>query len=178
MNEARHIVHTIDPVYDSRSRVLILGTLPSPQSRQAAFYYGHRQNRFWAILGALFDRPDLPGAPGVGETAESSRARKIQFLLDHRIALWDVIAECDIAGASDSSIRNPVPNDFSKIFELAAIRAVFTTGKTAYALYRRFCAAKYPAPFFYLPSTSPANCALSPERMAGAYRELLLRFLT
>jgi hypoxanthine-DNA glycosylase len=175
MSKVQHIVHTIAPVYNSRSRVLILGTLPSPQSRLAAFYYGHPQNRFWTILGTLFDRPDLPGTR---ETAESSRARKEQFLLDHRIALWDVLAECDITGASDSSIRNPLPNNFDNVFEQAAIQAVLTTGKTAYTLYHRLCSANYPAPFFYLPSPSPANCAISLEQMTGAYRKLLLRFLS
>ncbi|MDR0403677.1 MAG: DNA-deoxyinosine glycosylase [Treponema sp.] len=165
MAETQHIVHTISPVYNADSRVLLLGTLPSPQSRLAAFYYGNRQNRFWTILGAVF-----------GENIGPSIAEKKQFLLDRRIALWDVLAECDISGASDSSIRNPVVNDFSAIFETAAIRAVLTTGRTAYRLYERLCSAKYDAPFYYLPSSSPANCALSLERITGMYGTLLLRF--
>jgi hypoxanthine-DNA glycosylase len=163
MDETQHIVHSIDPVYNADSRVLILGTMPSPQSRLAAFYYGHRQNRFWTILGAVFN-----------ETIGPSIAAKKQFLLKRRIALWDVLAECDISGASDSSIRNPVANDFSAVFETAAIRAVLTTGKTAYKLYARLCSAAYNAPFYYLPSPSPANCAMSLEQITGIYKNFLL----
>jgi hypoxanthine-DNA glycosylase len=166
MPEIQHIIHTIDPVYNKNSRVLILGTMPSPQSREAAFYYGHRQNRFWTILGAVFN-----------EEIGSAKADKKRFLLKKHIALWDVLAECDISGASDSSIRNPAANDLSALFSAAKIQAVLTTGKTACRFYRRLCSAKYPVmPFFYLPSPSPANCAMSLERITGIYRELLLRF--
>jgi hypoxanthine-DNA glycosylase len=140
--------------------------MPSPQSRSAAFYYGHKQNRFWTILGAVFKKE-----------AGSSIAHKKQFLLDHRIALWDVLSACDISGASDSSIRNPAANDFSALFNTASVQAVLTTGRTAYNLYGKLCSAKYPAPYFYLPSPSPANCAMSLERITAVYRDLLLRFL-
>ncbi|MDR2186315.1 MAG: DNA-deoxyinosine glycosylase [Treponema sp.] len=163
----QHIVHTIPPVYDSGSRVLILGTMPSPQSRAAAFYYGHKHNRFWAVLGAVFNLEIGPSA-----------ADKKHFLLSRGIALWDVLAECDISGASDSSIRNPAANDFGAIFAAAPVQAVLTTGRTAYRLYEKLCSEKYNAPFFYLPSTSPANCAVSMERITGIYKKLLLRFLT
>jgi hypoxanthine-DNA glycosylase len=165
MGEMQRIIHTIDPVYNADSRVLILGTMPSPQSRLTAFYYGNRQNRFWTILGAVFK-----------ENIGPSIAAKKQFLLNQRIALWDVLAECDISGASDSSIRNPAANDFSAIFAVAKIRAVLTTGKTAYNLYAKLCSAKYDAPFYYLPSPSPANCAMSLEQVAGIYKNLLLQF--
>jgi hypoxanthine-DNA glycosylase len=140
--------------------------MPSPQSRAAAFYYGHRHNRFWTVLGAVFN----------SETG-SSAADKKGFLLSRRIALWDVLAECDISGASDTSIRNPAANDFSAVFAAAPVQAVLTTGRTAYRLYEKLCSAKYGAPFFYLPSPSPANCAMSMEQITAAYRELLLRFL-
>ena len=43
------------PVYDDRSRALILGTWPSLKSREMAFYYGHPQNRFWPLLAALIE---------------------------------------------------------------------------------------------------------------------------
>jgi G:T/U-mismatch repair DNA glycosylase len=164
--------------------------MPSPQSRLSAFYYGHKQNRFWAILEAVFGETESSGrrgatpqnvpreTPAARRLAGSSAAVKKQFLLNHRIALWDVLAECDITGASDASIRNPVANDFSVIFGAAPVRAVLTTGKTAYTLYRTLCAATYPVPFFYLPSPSPANCAMSLERITGAYREFLPRLVS
>jgi hypoxanthine-DNA glycosylase len=167
MSEAQHIVHTIAPVYNKRSRVLILGTMPSPQSRAAAFYYGHKQNRFWTVLGAVFNTE-------VG----GSTACKRQFLLEHRIALWDVLAECDIEGASDSSIRNPKPNDFTALFNAAPVKAVLCTGKKSFELYQKLCGSTYPAPFFYLPSPSPANCAMSTAKLCLAYRKILRRFLT
>jgi hypoxanthine-DNA glycosylase len=161
----QHIVHTIAPVYNTGSRVLILGTMPSPRSRAAAFYYGHKHNRFWTILSAVFN----------AETGSSAEDKK-RFLLSRHIALWDVLAECDISGASDASIRNPAANDFSVIFAAAPVQAVLTTGRTAYRLYEKLCSAKYSAPFFYLPSPSPANCAISMEQITKTYRELLLRF--
>jgi hypoxanthine-DNA glycosylase len=167
MDGTRHIIHTIDPVYNADSRVLILGTMPSPQSRLAAFYYGHKQNRFWTILGAVFK-----------ENAGSTIAAKKRFLLARRIALWDVLAECDLSGAADSSIRNPAANDFSAVFAAAKIRAVLTTGRTAYRLYDKLCSAKYDAPFYYLPSPSPANCAMSLEEITGIYKALFVEFLT
>lgn len=136
--------------------------MPSPQSRLALFYYGHLQNRFWKILAAVF-----------GEEPGSTIDAKKQFLLSHHIALWDVLHSCDINGASDSSIRNPVPNDFAPLFAAAPIRAVYMTGKTAWNLYRKFCAPLYQLPFFYLPSPSPANCTISFERITAEYRKTL-----
>lgn len=115
-----HIVHTIPPVYDARSRVLILGTMPSPKSREQGFYYGHPQNRFWRALAAALDEP----AP---QTVPEKRA----LALRRGIALWDVLASCDIEGASDASIQNPVANDLTPILAAADIRAVFTTGRRA-----------------------------------------------
>ena len=155
----QHINHNdIPPVFDQRSRVLILGTIPSPKSREQGFYYAHPQNRFWRILAALFEQP-LP------ETAADRRA----FALEHRIALWDVLAVCDITGAQDNSIRNPVANDFSRVFNVAPIRKVFTTGKTATKLYHQLTGLQSS----YLPSTSPANCRVTWEEMRCAYQAIL-----
>ncbi len=156
--ERNTIHHEIPPVYDANSRVLILGTMPSPKSRAAGFFYGHPQNRFWGALCAVLDEP-LP----------RSVAEKRAMLLRRGIALWDVLASCEIAGAADSSIRNPVVNDFSPIFAEADIRAVFTTGKTAARLYKRLCGKES----ICLPSPSPANCALPMEALVEEYRAIL-----
>ena len=115
--EPEVVSHRIAPVFDARSRVLVLGTMPSPASRARGFYYGHPQNRFWKVLGALFDEPEPLGTD----------ARKA-FLLAHGIALWDVLASCEIVGASDASISRAVPNDLRLIADAARIEAVFTTG--------------------------------------------------
>ena len=87
-------VHTIDPIYNSESRILILGSFPSVKSREIGFFYGHPQNRFWCVLAELFSE-EKP------ETVDDKKA----FLLRHRIALWDVIGSCEIKGSSDISIK-------------------------------------------------------------------------
>ena len=114
------------PVYDDRSRALILGTWPSPKSREMAFYYGHPQNRFWPLLAALTGEP-LPVREDV--------AAKKQLLLRHGLALWDTLESCTITGASDASIRDVVPNDIAGLLHKAPIRAVFCNGATAYRIY-------------------------------------------
>lgn len=114
-----HIVHTIPPVYDARSRVLILGTMPSPKSRERASITATRRT-ILAALAAALDEP----AP---QTVPEKRA----LALAAGIALWDVLASCDIEGASDASIQNPVANDLTPILAAADIRAVFTTGRRA-----------------------------------------------
>ena len=162
MAQTARVVHPIEPVFDSRSRVLVLGTMPSPASRAAGFYYGHPQNRFWKVLGALFGCPEPQGVP-----------ERTAFLLERRIALWDVLASCTIAGASDASIENPVPNDLSRVAGVAPIRAVFTTGSKASDLYRRFGAGMIPgATHVALPSTSAANARMNLDDLVLAYRPL------
>ena len=160
---SEHIVHTIEPVFDSDSRVLILGTMPSPKSREVGFYYGHPRNRFWKVLALV-----------LGESEPSSITEKIALLHRRHIALWDVLAACEIEGASDASIRQPKPNNLACIFSAAPIRAVFTTGAAAHRLYQKYQAPLTGLNAYRLPSTSPANCAVSLEQLAEAYREILL----
>ena len=157
-----HIIHSIEPVFDAESRVLILGTMPSPKSREVQFYYGHPQNRFWRVLAAV-----------LGEEVPQSVPEKKAMLLRHRIALWDVLAECEITGASDSSIRNPVANDLSAILDHAPVQAVFTTGATAWKLYTRLQKPHTGIEAVRLPSTSPANCAVKMEALTEAYKAIL-----
>ena len=154
-----HVTHTFGPWFDEHSRVLILGTMPSPKSREDGFYYAHRQNRFWRVLPALYGLPPL-----VGDIEGQKR-----FLTGHHIALWDVLESCDINGASDASIRNPVPNDMNVILSRAPIRGIFTTGTKAGALYRRLCLPLCGREAVTLPSTSPANCAVSLEQLCARY---------
>mgnify|MGYP002516743395 FL=1 len=163
MSTRVHVEHgEIPPVFDEHSTVLVLGTMPSPKSREAGFYYAHPQNRFWSVLAALFDEH-------VPETTEERRS----FALRHRIALWDVLAQCDIEGASDAAIKNPVPNDVAALLRGSNIRAVFTTGKAAARLYKRFCEPAGCPPAVELPSTSPANARLRLADLAEAYKVIL-----
>ena len=110
-------------------------------------------------MAELFD--DDPGS-----TKESRRA----FALRHGIALADVISECDIVGASDSSIRNPVPMDLSPIMDAAPIRAVFTTGGKASQLYGKLQAPLWPnVEHVALPSTSGANARMRLPELVERY---------
>ena len=167
MAEYAHITHSFQPVYDSRSRVLILGTLPSVKSREQGFYYGHPQNRFWRVTAEITGSPLPAGIP-----------EKKAMLLGSGIAVWDVIAECDIIGSSDASIKNAVPTDLSRILESADIKAIFANGATAARLYDRFQKQHTGREIITLPSTSPANAAWSLEKLVRAWSERLSPVLT
>lgn len=160
--ELQRVRHPLEPVFDSRSRVLLLGTMPSPQSRAMGFYYAHPRNRFWPVMGRIFGEP-------VPETAEDRR----RFCLKHGVALWDVLSSCVICGAGDGSIRQPRPNPVEIVLEAAPVRAVFTTGRKAYELYNRYCLPRTGMRAISLPSTSPANCAVSLEQLTTAYGAIL-----
>lgn len=161
--EREQVLHTIEPVFDENSKILILGTMPSPKSREIGFYYGHPQNRFWRVLAKLFCC-DVP------QTNEERTA----LLTAHHIALWDVLSSCDITGADDGSIKNPVPNDLNRVLSAADIKAVFTTGTKAFALYNRLCRKATGIEAFPLPSTSPANCRFYTfDALAEKYRAIL-----
>jgi len=153
--------HTIPPIFDQNSKVLILGTFPSVLSREEQFFYGNPRNRFWRVMAEIFGS-DLPKTP----------AEKTALLLNNRVALWDVVAFCDIEASYDASIRNVIPNDLSRIIGKADIRQVFTNGATADRLYRKLCLPQTGLQAVCLPSTSPANAAYSLERLIEAWRHI------
>ena len=153
------IKHPIPPLYDENSKVLILGSFPSVRSREMLFFYGHPQNRFWRVLSAV-----------LGEKVPVTVDEKRDLLLRRGIALWDVIASCDIEGSADSSIRNAVPNDLTPIFDTADIRAVFVNGKTALRYYEKYQRPLLHREAFCLPSTSPANAAVNMENLVAKWR--------
>ena len=154
------VTHNFEPVFDSRSQVLILGTFPSVKSRESNFYYGHPQNRFWKVTAALTKSP-------VPQTIEEKKA----MLLAGHIAVWDVIASCEIEGSSDSSIKNVIPNDIGSLLERSSIQKVYCNGGKAYELYVRYCEKKTGVKAGKLPSTSPANAAWSLERLTESWRK-------
>ncbi len=153
------LVHTIDPVYDKDSEILILGSFPSVKSREQRFFYGHKQNRFWRVLAQV-----------LGCEIPESIEQKREMLLSHHIAVWDVIASCEITGSSDASIRDVTPNDLSRILNAADIRAIYTNGGKAYQLYQKYLLPATGREAYLLPSTSPANAGYSLERLAEAWR--------
>lgn len=156
------VEHTLSPIYDKNSKVLILGTMPSPKSREVGFYYGHSQNRFWKVLADIFNEESL-----------TTIEEKITFLHRHQLALWDVLQSCEIQGADDASIKNPIPNDFTSLLQEANIKAIFTTGKKATDLYMKHCYPKTNIPAIGLPSSSPANRRISYEKLKEEYSKIL-----
>ena len=158
MNGYQRIYHELEPVFSEESRILILGSLPSPKSRETGFYYGHPKNRFWRVISAVFEEP-LP------ETIEQKR----ELILRHRLALWDVIESCLIKGASDSSIKEPVVNDIPKLLERTGISHIVTTGRKAQSLYMKLVYPRTGIEAICLPSTSPANCAVGEEELISCY---------
>ena len=157
------IIHPLAPLFDENSRILILGTMPSPKSRENGFYYAHPQNRFWRVLASICHEP-----------TPSGNQERMEFCHRHHIALWDVLHACRIDGAEDNSIRDPQPNDLRPILSQAPIQQIFTTGTKASALYKRYCLPATGRPSVPLPSTSPANCRFyTLETLIAAYRILV-----
>ncbi len=162
MENTNYVTHPIPPVYDENSEILILGSFPSVKSREAGFFYGHPQNRFWRVLAAVY-----------GGEPPATTEEKIVFLHRNHVALWDVLAACEIKGSADSSIRSAVPTDLSAILQTAPIRAVFVNGKTAEKYYRQYQLPKTGREAVCLPSTSPANAAKSLDALIREWSEAL-----
>lgn len=151
--------HNFPPLFDKNSEILILGSFPSVKSREAKFFYGHPQNRFWKVLAAIFEK-------SVPQSIEEKKA----FLLESRIALWDVIKSCNIEGSSDSSIKNAVPNVISHILSNSSVKKIFVNGRTAEKYYNMFIKDKLKISATVLPSTSPANAAYSFEKLVDTWK--------
>ena len=160
----QHITHEFEPIFDERSRILILGTLPSVKSREGQFYYHHPQNRFWKVLAKIC-KAEPP----------ATIAEKKAMLLEHGIAIWDVVQSCDIIGSSDSSIKNVTPADLSVILRQAPVKTIFLNGGKAWDLYQKYCAGMTELPAVKLPSTSPANAAWSLEKLVTVWEEELYK---
>ncbi|MBR0466185.1 MAG: DNA-deoxyinosine glycosylase [Clostridia bacterium] len=156
------ITHPIKPVFNENSKILILGSFPSVKSREEGFFYGNPQNRFWKVLSFLY-----------GEELPNTIQNKKEFLLKHGIAVFDVIKSCDIVGSADSSIKNVVPNDFTKILNNSKINRIFTNGNLAHTLYNKYIFEKTGIKDIKLPSTSPANAAFSLEKLKNAWKIIL-----
>lgn len=156
-----HVSHDFEPVFDENSKVLILGTFPSVKSRENQFYYGHPQNRFWKVIAGLTESE-------VPHTIEEKK----KLLLEHGIAIWDVIESCDIIGSSDSSIKNVVPADIERVVANSKIQNIYANGGTAKKLYEKYSQKKTGREIIGLPSTSPANAAYSLERLLECWQEV------
>ena len=155
------LVKSFAPVFSKDSRVLVLGSYPSPKSFAQNFYYGHPQNRFWPLMAALtgFDTPQTV-------------LQKCALILNSGLALWDSLESCTITGASDASIRDPVPNNIASLLALTKVRHIFCNGSAAHKFYHQFNEAATGIAAVRLPSTSPANAAFSLPRLLNAWQPL------
>lgn len=156
------IEHPIEPLYDENSKILILGSFPSVKSRESKFFYGHSQNRFWKIISRIFN-----------EKEPKSVEEKKSLFKRNNIAVWDVIASCEITGSSDSSIKNVIANDLSIILNVANIEKIFVNGKTAKKYYDKYIKDKIKREAICLPSTSPANAMWSFEKLLNEWKNKL-----
>ncbi len=158
MSNSLAVIHPFPPLFDANSRTLILGSFPSVKSREAMFFYGHPQNRFWKVLAAVFE-----------ETLPSTIEDKKRLVLCHHLALWDSIHSCTITGSSDSSVKNVVPNDISGMIQNSRIDRIFCNGALSYKMYMKYLFPTVTIQAVRLPSTSPANAAYSLERLTAAW---------
>lgn len=160
----KHVVHPWPPVEDARSRILILGTLPSPTSLRIGYYYQHPQNAFWDIMDALY---------GAGRDRRPNE--RADILRYHKVAIWDVLKEADASGAADTNIVNPVPQDFNAFIHAhPELRAILFNGGKAEHLWRRLvdptldeAVLRRKIRVFRLPSTSPAHARSFNEKFAA-----------
>ena len=148
------------PVFNADSKVLILGSFPSVKSREIAFYYGHKQNRFWKMITSYF-----------GEDIPKSVEDKKNFLFRNKIALWDIATACEIVGSADSSIKNAEIADLSELLQTAKIEKILLNGTLAYTLFLQKYA-NLSIPYEKMPSTSPANPRYNVEAWKNALDEV------
>jgi len=165
MAERETHTHEFGHFYDENSKILILGSFPSVKSREQQFFYGHPQNRFWKVMAALAGS-DVPG----------SIEEKKAFLTRNGIALYDVIESCSIIGSADSSIEDVEVTDLRPILAASKVGTrIFTNGAKAHELYVKYQFPRLEIEDTRLPSTSPANAAMSLEELVRAWSELIGR---
>lgn len=162
MPDLEKLKHPIAPVYNKKSKILILGSFPSVQSREQCFFYAHPQNRFWKVLAQLY-KTSLP----------KTVKEKEKLLLKHGIALWDVVAFCNIRGSADNTIKNVEANDIGMIIDNSQVKRIFVNGQTAARLYEQYLYEKTGIAAISLQSTSPANASCSLEQLVENWKQIL-----
>jgi len=151
-------------VLDANTRLLVLGSFPSVASLRVQQYYGHPQNHFWKILGALWQQPLI----------QLSYPERLAALRAHGLGLWDVYGACEREGSLDSAIRKAELNDFAWVQrQCPLLEAVAHNGGESYRHAKHTQALGLPV--YKLPSTSPANASWSFDRKLAAWAEVLRR---
>ena len=160
--QPRSLNHPFPLLYDKHSSVLILGSFPSVKAVADGYYYANPHNRFYKVLSAIF-KVDFVNVDW---------AEKQKLLLEHKIALHDVIGYCKIVGSSDSKISDIKPSNLHQIFAHAKIGKVICNGSKAYQEYIRFFF-DVGIPVVQVPSTSPANAKMSLDELVDRWRAAL-----
>lgn len=157
------IIHPFEPVYDSNSKILILGSFPSIKSREENFYYANPYNRFWELIAKIL-HSDVP----------TTIEEKKKLLIDNKIAIWDVIYSCEIDGSLDASIKEPKVNDICSLLKDTKINTIIFNGKKASQVYSKYLEQYGGIDYYTLPSTSPTNASYSFEKLYSSWDEVIL----
>jgi hypoxanthine-DNA glycosylase len=157
-NDVKHQTHEFPPLIEKDAKILILGSFPSVKSREQSFFYMHPQNRFWKILGALFNE----------DSYSMSIEERKEFIIKHHIGLYDVIEECDIKGSDDNTISNVVPTNLKKLIEGTNIRTIFLLGNKSYEYFVKYNPELVDIGI-KLPSSSPANASMNLDKLIKAW---------
>ena len=159
-----HHTHTVPIFINEDSEILILGSFPSVKSREQEFYYAHPQNRFFKVLFTIFE-----------EEYSLDISKRKDLLKRHKIALYDVIEECDIEGSSDNTISNITPIDIKTILKkYSNIKLIATTGSKAASLFDKYLLDKIGSrKVIHLPSTSPANAKMKLDDLVDQYKRVV-----
>lgn len=147
MQDDTQVFYGFPPVYNSDSKILILGSFPSVKSREVSFYYGNKQNRFWKTLSEFYG--------GSIETVEDKK----RLCIANGIALWDIVESCRIQGSMDADIRDYKLVDLSQILSKCGIVKILCNGQKAYQLTKSCYYGDVPV--IKMPSTSPANVSFN-----------------
>ena len=150
--------HEFPPLVRPDSQILILGSFPSVKSREAAFFYGHPQNRFWPLLAAIY-----------GEETPKTIEDKTKFAHAHKIALYDSIESCSIIGSSDATIKDVVPANLEAIIQGTDISLIVCNGKASLHYFELY-QSQITIPHICLPSTSPANAQFTLARLVEEWK--------
>ena len=156
-------------IESAESNILILGSMPGVDSLKASQYYAHRQNAFWFIMGELF-----------GAGFDLAYGERVDILVQHKIALWDVLHQCRREGSLDSSIRDERVNDIEQfVVAHGQLRLILFNGKKSEQIFRKQVSFARPEvleriQLLSMPSTSPAMATLSKYQKLEIWRAALL----
>ena len=90
-----------------------------------------------------------------------------------RIGLWDVASSAERKGSLDSNIKKEIPNDVdSLLLNFSSIKVIGFNGKKSENMYKKFFKLNKSIKYLSLPSSSPANMAISFEDICLRWIEL------